>query len=250
MNRTRAALLDGARRAVLVNGTKITMAQVAAAAGVAKATLYNHFRTREAVLAALVLDEVSALAARAAELPLDRALAETAHALATHPALRALARTEPATVAALGRIDLRAEGWRRGRDAVAAALAAEGLAGTELVLRWLASYLLSPASTADDRRRARDPAHGVARRSRPPSTSDRAAGLSALGRTSALRLAARAPVGAARVRPPRPAWRTGSGSGSAGTARRDARTPSAPAPRPVRPVVDCAGWSRFARSSR
>lgn len=148
MNRTRAALLDGARRAVLVNGTKITMAQVAAAAGVAKATLYNHFRTREAVLAALVMDEVSALTARAAEQPLDRALAETAQALASHPALRALARTEPATLAALGRIDLRSEGWRRGRDAVAAALAAEGVAGTELVLRWLASYLLSPASEA------------------------------------------------------------------------------------------------------
>ena len=53
MNRTRAALLDGARRAVESSGTKITMAQVAAAAGVAKATLYNHFRTREAVLDAL-----------------------------------------------------------------------------------------------------------------------------------------------------------------------------------------------------
>jgi hypothetical protein len=85
---------------------------------------------------------------RAAEQPLERALAETANALATHPALRGLARTEPATIAALGCIDLRAEGWRRGRDAVAAALAAEGLAGTELVLRWLASYLLSPASQA------------------------------------------------------------------------------------------------------
>src|SRR4051812_34679773 len=81
MNRTRTALLEGARRAVLVNGTKITMSQVAAAAGVAKATLYNHFRTREAVLAALVVDEVHALATRAMELPLERALAETAHAL-------------------------------------------------------------------------------------------------------------------------------------------------------------------------
>ena len=55
MNRTRAALLDGARRAVEMSGTKITMAQVAASAGVAKATLYNHFRTRDAVLSALVL---------------------------------------------------------------------------------------------------------------------------------------------------------------------------------------------------
>src|SRR3954454_22092712 len=96
MTRTRAALLDGARRAVLVNGTKITMAQVAAAAGVAKATLYNHFRTREAVLTALVLDEVNALALAAAEQPLDRAQAETANELGRYPALRALARTEPA----------------------------------------------------------------------------------------------------------------------------------------------------------
>ncbi|MGH8859636.1 MAG: TetR family transcriptional regulator, partial [Jatrophihabitantaceae bacterium] len=61
MNRTRGALLDGARRAVETSGTKITMAQVAAAAGVAKATLYNHFHTREAVLDALLLDEVAVL---------------------------------------------------------------------------------------------------------------------------------------------------------------------------------------------
>src|SRR6478752_7215591 len=62
MNRTRAALLDGARRAVEVSGTKITMAQVAASAGVAKATLYNHFRTREAVLSAVLLDQVRRIA--------------------------------------------------------------------------------------------------------------------------------------------------------------------------------------------
>lgn len=146
MNRTRAALMDGARRAVLVNGTKITMAQVAAAAGVAKATLYNHFRTREAVLDALVLDEVRALTERAAGQPVERALAETAHALATHPALRALARLDPATVAALGTIELQAAGWQHAREAVSAALTADGLGGTDLVLRWLASYLLSPAA--------------------------------------------------------------------------------------------------------
>src|SRR5947209_6872486 len=58
MSRTRTALLGGAARAVEVSGTKITMAQVAAAGGVAKATLYNHFRTRGAVLAALVEHEV------------------------------------------------------------------------------------------------------------------------------------------------------------------------------------------------
>jgi AcrR family transcriptional regulator len=148
MNRTRAALLEGARRSVEANGTKITMAQVAAAAGVAKATLYNHFRTREAVLSALLADEVVRLVDGLAGQPLADALGGAANALASHPLLRALARTEPATLAALGCIDLGAEGWRTARDGVAAALGAESRGGADTVLRWLASYLLTPASPA------------------------------------------------------------------------------------------------------
>jgi AcrR family transcriptional regulator len=148
MDRTRAALLDGARRAVEVSGTKITMAQVAAGAGVAKATLYNHFRTREAVLAALVEDEVSTLVAELGTRPLPDALSGAANALAQHPLLRALAQVEPATLARLGRIDASSDGWRVARTAVADALARGGRAGTDLVLRWLASYVLSPATEA------------------------------------------------------------------------------------------------------
>src|SRR5581483_10636450 len=125
MNRTRAAILDGARRAVEVSGTKITMAQVAAAAGVAKATLYNHFRTREAVLDALLLDEVQVLIDRAAGLPLADALAKVAAAISDNPLLRTLARIEPGTVAALGRIDRTALGWQRAIGAVEAALASD-----------------------------------------------------------------------------------------------------------------------------
>ena len=75
MNRTRAALVGGARRAVEISGTKITMSQVAAVSGVAKATLYNHFRTREALLAALVVDEVTVIAEACSTLPLADALA-------------------------------------------------------------------------------------------------------------------------------------------------------------------------------
>jgi AcrR family transcriptional regulator len=148
MNRTRAALLEGARRSVEANGTKITMAQVAASAGVAKATLYNHFRTREAVLSALLADEVARLVDGLGGQPLADALGGAANALASHPLLRALARAEPATLAALGCIDLGAEGWRTARDGVAAALSAESRGGTDTVLRWLASYLLTPASPA------------------------------------------------------------------------------------------------------
>jgi AcrR family transcriptional regulator len=148
MNRTRAALLDGARRAVLVSGTKITMAQVAAAAGVAKATLYNHFRTREAVLSALLVHEVTALVEEFAEAPVPDALAGAANAISRHPVVRALARVEPATLAAVGAIDPSAEGWRIAGDGVRAALAGDSRGGSDCVLRWLASYLLSPAGPA------------------------------------------------------------------------------------------------------
>lgn len=146
MNRTRAALLVGARRAVEATGTKITMAQVAAAAGVAKATLYNHFRTREAVLSALLTDEIDQLIERAASRPLPEALEAAATALSEHPVLRALARREPATLTSLARIDPTATGWRKARDAVCAAVADADRSGGDLVLRWLASHVVSPST--------------------------------------------------------------------------------------------------------
>jgi AcrR family transcriptional regulator len=148
MNRTRAALLEGARNAVAVSGTKITMAQVAASAGVAKATLYNHFRTRDAVLSALLLDEVDTLVREFGDLPLPEALSGAANALAKHPLLRTLARAEPATLAVLACVDTTAPGWRLARECVAAALARGSRTGTDTVLRWLSSYLITPAGTA------------------------------------------------------------------------------------------------------
>ncbi|MFN2561195.1 MAG: TetR family transcriptional regulator [Jatrophihabitans sp.] len=144
MNRTRSALLGGAARAVATTGTKITMAQVAAAAGVAKATLYNHFRTREAVLAALVVQQVDALIDEQRGKPLGVALVDAATALSAHPVRAGLAEVEPAVLAAVGRIDDVAEGWQHARTALDTALAAESRDGTDTVLRWLASYLLSP----------------------------------------------------------------------------------------------------------
>lgn len=146
MNRTRGALLDGAARAVAISGTKITMAQVAAAAGVAKATLYNHFRTREAVLAALLAHQVEQIIDEQAGKPLGTALVDAATAIAGNPVRRGLAQVEPAVLAALGRVDDRAAGWQRARGAVEAALAAESRDGAETVLRWLACFLLTEAA--------------------------------------------------------------------------------------------------------
>ncbi|GAB2467858.1 TetR/AcrR family transcriptional regulator [Jatrophihabitans fulvus] len=148
MSRTRAALLSGAARAVATSGTRIAMAQVATAAGVAKATLYNHFRTRDAVLAALVLDQVQHLVDAHADEPLDTALAATALAISRNETLRGLAAVEPAALAALARIDEDAPAWQLARTGVAQVLAGSGRTGTDTVLRWLASFLLSPAAPA------------------------------------------------------------------------------------------------------
>jgi len=148
MNRTRAALLAGAARAVQESGTKITMAQVAGAAGVAKATLYNHFRTREAVLAGLLAAEVEGLVEAHGAKPLASGLVDAATAISEHPVRRALAQLEPGMLAAIARIDPAAPGWQQVRAAVAAALARESRRGTDLVLRWLASFLVTPADRA------------------------------------------------------------------------------------------------------
>lgn len=148
MNRTRAALMAGAARSVATSGTKITMAQVAAAAGVAKATLYNHFRTREAVLDALTVDQLTQLVDAQHGKAIELALVDVAHAISTSPVLRGLATVEPATLAGLARIDDRARAWRTAHAAVADALEVAGRGGVETVLRWFASFLLTPGDPA------------------------------------------------------------------------------------------------------
>ncbi|MDX6225062.1 MAG: TetR/AcrR family transcriptional regulator, partial [Frankiales bacterium] len=56
MLRTRAAILDGAERCIERDGIRrTTMSDVSGEAKVAKATLYNHFRTKDDVMSALVL---------------------------------------------------------------------------------------------------------------------------------------------------------------------------------------------------
>jgi hypothetical protein len=82
---------------------------------------------------------------RAAQLPLERALSETATAISTHPLLRQLADSEPATVARLARVDPRTPAWATARDAVTEALGRAGYGGVGVVLRWLASYVVTPA---------------------------------------------------------------------------------------------------------
>lgn len=151
MARSRAAILAGAGRALLVSGTQISMTQVAAASGVAKATLYNHFRTRDDVLQALLLAEVEDLIVQLAPLELADALIQAAMAISEHPMLEALGAEDLGLLSSLARVDVRLTGWRRAAEAVDALLTRSGRRGAPTVLRWLASFITAPADVADIR---------------------------------------------------------------------------------------------------
>jgi AcrR family transcriptional regulator len=149
LTRSRTAILAGARRAVEVSGAKITMSQVAITAGVAKATLYNHFRTRDDVLRALLVDEIEWLIGQIGHLELSAALTRAAIVLSEHPLLEALAADDAALLAALARVDVRGPGWALVAGATENLLNRAGRHGTPTVLRWLSSFVTAPADERD-----------------------------------------------------------------------------------------------------
>jgi AcrR family transcriptional regulator len=63
--RNRARVLEAARVLVAREGAEVRMDAIAARAGVAVGTLYRHFATKEALVAAIVDDSVDTLADRA-----------------------------------------------------------------------------------------------------------------------------------------------------------------------------------------
>ena len=151
MQRTRTALLDGAVRAIEKHGARrTTMADIAMLAGVAKGTLYNHFRTKEAVYSATAAAALQSLADECRAVAADdlgEALALAAERIGSHPALRRIAAEEPAVLAGLVAIAETAV-WDSARAAIAEVLAAAGISGgaveVDLVLRWLVSFVATP----------------------------------------------------------------------------------------------------------
>lgn len=155
MLRTRTAILAAAGTCIERRGVrKTTMSDVAATGGVAKATLYNHFRTKDDVLTALVDAQVAALGSACAEVAAERGLAAALELAAAEVGasapLRRVASDEPGLLAPLAAPG-EGRGWEQARAAVAGVLAAAGAsagaASVELVLRWLLSHLLWPAET-------------------------------------------------------------------------------------------------------
>jgi AcrR family transcriptional regulator len=139
-SRTRRGLLDGAARAFAASGLRrTTMQSVADAAGVAKATLYNHFRTKDEVARELLATELDRLTALATGRPPAEALAALSDECAGHPVLRRLAETEPELLARL----LGTGSWPEITGRLAAALGVDE-EGSELAGRWLLGVVLQP----------------------------------------------------------------------------------------------------------
>jgi AcrR family transcriptional regulator len=160
MGRTRAAVLDGAGRAIEKHGSRrATMSDIASFAGVAKGTLYNHFRTKEAVYSAALDAGLRSLAEECVTVAADDladALALAAERLSTAPALRRIATDEPAVLAGLTVIGNGRE-WDAVRTGVAATLTAAGRTPTEaavdVVLRWLVSFVGNPGGGVETQAR-------------------------------------------------------------------------------------------------
>ena len=152
MGRTRRGLLDGAARAFAAQGLRrSTMQSVAEAAGVAKGTLYNHFRTKDDVARALLAAELDRLTALVEELPVDRALAALADQLAGHPVLRRLAGAEPELLTEL--LTVEPDGWASLTARLAGALRID-VDAAELAGRWLVGVVLQPGRSTTRHRHA------------------------------------------------------------------------------------------------
>jgi AcrR family transcriptional regulator len=153
MGRTRESALRGALAAVEKYGSrKATMGDIALLAGIAKATLYNHFRTREDVYLAVVANEVDSVATAArTKVPegFDVAVAEAARLIGDHVALRKIAAQDPAALAVLATPG-DGPAWTAARTQIAGALSDCGYvdspAAVDVVLRYLASQLLAPST--------------------------------------------------------------------------------------------------------
>ena len=148
MERSRKALLDGAREAIATNGLSATsMVDIADFGQVARATLYNHFRSKEELWLALILDEVeSASELFRSQTTFEAGLSALASSIGTNPMLRTIARNDPATLVTLIRVD---EGpiWKEiyiRFTLLARERKVSDLAAVDLAFRWLISQVAYP----------------------------------------------------------------------------------------------------------
>ena len=149
MQRARAGAIRGALETLARRGLKrLTMAEAADRGGLARATLYNHVRDKDQLLALLLEHESQAVADAFVAAPdLEAALIAAATLVAEHPALIGLREHEPTAL-----VQLSVPGAGAVRTLAGEALQRRGCSASEanvdLLLRWLGSFVASPSEPA------------------------------------------------------------------------------------------------------
>lgn len=140
MDRAQTAIVAGVGRCLVDHGARrSTMIDIAAAAGIAKGTLYNHVRTKSEAFALYADAEI----ARLLDLIAAEGLEAAATAVGEHPVVARMRSHEPAALAAV----LLSAPADAARGRVLEAL--DDLVGSSLApvaLRWLLSLLVVPGT--------------------------------------------------------------------------------------------------------
>jgi AcrR family transcriptional regulator len=146
---TRQALLDGARIVFAEVGVRnANMIEIADRSEVARATLYNHFRDKDELVAALIEDEIERLRNLIASAPDRReVLVLLANEISQNAALRKVLALEPHLIATLAQIS-ETPIWNQARNILATSLKTSSV-GSEIALRWCISQFFAPIASPD-----------------------------------------------------------------------------------------------------
>ncbi|MEY2635102.1 MAG: hypothetical protein RIS75_1042 [Actinomycetota bacterium] len=152
---TRQAIVNASRQVIADGGIKnLSMASVADVSGVARATVYNHVRDKHELLdlvAQDVREEIIEIASNAAEQDFLAALIAVAHYVATDPMISKLRTTDADVLLQVisSLLELSDDVAKPVMEILLQTSAHADLAAVEVVLRWLSTYCLLPATAAE-----------------------------------------------------------------------------------------------------
>ena len=141
--RTRSAILEATKNLIALHGLQVTsMIEIADTAEVSRATLYNHFRSKESVMQALLEFEIDRILECAdSESSPAHALARISIEISTDPALATMRLNDPALLTQLlsaGTDPL----WQQVHASLVQML--QSTVQVELALRWLIGQVFAP----------------------------------------------------------------------------------------------------------
>jgi TetR/AcrR family transcriptional regulator, transcriptional repressor of aconitase len=151
--RTESAILEGTKSLIALHGvSNVSMIDIADASEVSRATLYNHYRDKSAVLEALITAEVERLVSLAnrAGTPAD-ALETLSREISMDPALASMRQHDAELLIA---IMSHAENPLYLVLAKCIYDATKSEAGTGLAMRWLLGQVMQPISAKQSREQA------------------------------------------------------------------------------------------------